>query len=177
MTGVDFGRRIAAILLVVTAALFVVGVAVEGNTHAEPSTEQSGTAAEQPAGESGGAHQEEGGESPTVEGGTGGGDAGHHASAGGETVLGIDAESPATVSLVVLLSVALAAGLWFTTRRWIAVAAALAAGLFAVVDIAEFFRQLDESRTGLAILAMTIAVGHTVAAACAGRSAWGRSAR
>lgn len=173
MTGADVGRRIAAILLVVPAALFVVGVAVEGNTHAEPSNEQSGTAAERPAGESGGAHQE-GGE--TVEGGTGGAEEGHDESAGGETVLGIDAESPATVSLLVLISVALAVGLWFTTRRWIAVAAALAAGLFAVVDIAEFFRQLDESRTGLAILAMTIAAGHTVAAACAGRSAWGRSA-
>ena len=42
--------------------------------------------------------------------------------------------------------------------------------MFAVFDIAEIRHQLDESRTGLAVLAAVIAAAHLAAAATAGLS-------
>ena len=88
-------------------------------------------------------------------------------------MLGIDVESPATVALAVLASIALAAGLWLTKQRAVAVAAVVVGALFALFDIAEVAHQLDESRTGLAVLAGVIAVGHAAAAALSGRSVRG----
>jgi hypothetical protein len=176
MITVDRARRAAAILFVVTAALFAVGVAAEDDTHSEPAAESSSTPAEQPAGESGEAHEEgaeETGDEAEEGSGREGDDAGHDESAEDETVLGIDAESPATVTLAVLVSIALAAGLWFTKRRAVAIAAAVAAILFAVFDIAEVAHQLDESNNALAALALTVAVGHLLAGAGAGWFAWG----
>ena len=173
------GRRLAAILLVVTAALFVIGVSVEDDTHSEASE----GVADQPAGQAEGSHVEaneseaghEEGEESEAEGSTVEGEgSGHDEEAEGETVLGVDAESPAIVTMAVLASLALAAGLWFTHRRLAAVATVVLAGLFALFDIAEVFHQLDESRTGLAVLAVVIAVGHAAAAVLAGRSAWPR---
>ena len=62
-----------------------------------------------------------------------------------ESVLGIDLESPLAVASGVLLSLLLAAGLWFTDRRDAAIVAAVFAGVFAVFDVAEVVHQLDES--------------------------------
>lgn len=169
----DRGRRIAAVLFLVTAALFAVGVAAEGNSHTETGVESSGTAAEQPEAETGEAHDEAAEEPGThVDQGSNGegGDASHDESSEEVTVLGIDPESPVTVTLAVLASIALAAGLWFTSRRSVAVAATAVGVLFALFDIAEVLRQLDESNTGLAALAAVVAVGHAAAAALAGRS-------
>jgi len=175
MRGADRRRRIAAVLLVATAVLFVIGVSAEHDNHSEASE----NVVDQPAGEADEGHveaeeSEEGhaegeGESPAAEG-----EEGHDERAEDETVLGVDAESPATVTLAVLASLALAAGLWFTRRRSVATAAAVAAALFMVFDIAEVSHQLDESRTGLAILAVVIAVGHAGAAVLAGSSALAR---
>ena len=170
MRSVNRGRRLAAILLVVTAALLVLGVRAEDDTHDETSE----TVVDQPAGEAGEGHiegegSEEGGEEEGAEEGEG--EAGHDEAAEDETVLGVDAESPATVTLAVLVSLALAAGLWFTNRRSVAIAAVFVAVLFALFDIAEVAHQLDESRTGLAVLAIVIAVGHAGAAVLAARSA------
>lgn len=142
--------RIAAVLLTVTAALFVVGVIAEANhtTHNE----------------SGETHVESGNESGEVSGSA-------TAEAGPseaiEKVLGINVESPATATVAVIASLALAAGLWSTRRRAIALAAALFAALFAVFDLAELAHQVDESRTGLAVLAAAIALGHAAAAVVA----------
>ena len=174
MITAERARRAAAVLFLVTAALFAVGVAAEDDTHTETGLESSDASAEQPEAESGEAH-DEGAEEPGDEADEGseseGGEAGHDESSEEETVLGLDVESPATVTLAVLASIVLAAGLWFTTRRAPAVAAAAVGVLFAVFDIAEVLHQLDESSTGLALLAATIAVGHAAAAALAGRGA------
>lgn len=179
MITVERGRRIAAVLFVVTAALFAVGVAAEGDTHTETGVESSNASAEQPTSQSGEAH-DEGAEEPGTHVDEGsnaeGGEASHHESSTEGTVLGIDAESPVTVTLAVLASIALAAGLWFTNRRAVAVAAAAVGVLFAVFDIAEVVHQLDESKNGLAVLAAVVAVGHAGAAGFAGRSARGPQA-
>lgn len=179
MITADRARRAAAVLFLVTAALFAVGVAAEDDTHAETGVESSDAAAEQPASESGDAH-EEGAEEPGSEedGGAAvdGGERGHDESSEEKTVLGVHAESPATVTLAVLASIALAAGLWFTNRRPVAIVAVAVGALFALFDVAEVVHQLDESKNGLAVLAAAIAVGHAVAAGLAGRSALDRQA-
>lgn len=167
-------RRIAAILLVATAVLFVIGVTAEDDNH----NEASEAVVDQPSGESGDsrAEAEESEEGHVGEGPAAEGDEGHDEETEDETVLGVDAESPATVTLAVFASLVLAAGLWFTNRRSVAIATVVVAALFALFDIAEVSHQLDESRTGLAILAVVIAVGHAGAAVLAGRSAWPRQA-
>jgi hypothetical protein len=167
-------RRAAAILFVLTATLFAVGVAAEDDAHAAPAAESPATTAEQPSSESAEAH-DEGAEEPGNEVEEGaepeGAEAGHDESSGEETVFGIDAESPATVTIAVLTSITLAAGLWFTKRRAAAVGAVAVGVLFALFDIAEVIHQLDESRTGLAVLAVIVAVCHVGAATLAGRAA------
>jgi hypothetical protein len=79
---------------------------------------------------------------------------------GSETVLGVDAESALPVAVAVTVSLVLAAGLWLSGRRSIAVLAALVAAVLTVFDIAEVAHQLNESRHALAVLAAAIAVGH-----------------
>ena len=88
-----------------------------------------------------------------------------------ERVLGIDVESPAAVVAAVVVSLALAVGLWLRKQRWLALVAVGFGIAFAVFDIAEINHQLDESRTGLALLAGAIALTHVAAAASAGLSA------
>ncbi|MET0159350.1 MAG: hypothetical protein ABW279_07695, partial [Acidimicrobiales bacterium] len=97
---IDSGRarRVAAVLFVVSAALFVLGVVAEDDPHTEPTTEPA-------AGQAGGAVgevHEEGGKNQGAEAdegaGTGGEEPGHHESSAEDTVLGVDAESPLTVT-------------------------------------------------------------------------------
>lgn len=135
-------RRMAATLFVVTAALFAVGVAAEGE---EGSKDEAAEIA-------GGASEE--------------GEEGHDES-GEETVFGVDVESPATVTTAVLVSLALAAGLWVSTHRWIVLVAVAAGVVFAVFDAGEVARQLDESRSGGTALAGVVAAGHLAAAGAA----------
>jgi Flp pilus assembly protein TadB len=151
--------RVAAVLLLVTAALFSVGVAIErrgGTTH--EATEQEATdreAAERhsltPTEQSReSAEQDRGGEQ--------------------EAVLGVDLESPWTVAAAVVISAVLAVGLWSSSRRWLAVVAAVFAVMFAALDIDELLHQLTENRTGLVAIAVVLVVGHLAAGAMAGTS-------
>ena len=158
-------RRLAASLFVITAALFAIGVASEGEeSAAESAAEQAEGSETVDAGE---VAESEAGEE--AEGGSE--EVGHEESeAGEEKVLGVDIESPTTVALAVIASLALAAGLWSTRRRWVALLAVAMGVLFAVFDVAEVFRQLDESRAGIAALAAVVAIGHAVAAGAAGAS-------
>jgi hypothetical protein len=94
-----------------------------------------------------------------------------HGTAETERVLGVAVESGTTVAVGVVVSVALAAGLWVTKRRWLAAIVALVAVGFAVLDVGELIHQLDEHRTGLAVLAAAVAVGHFAAGWLAGRPA------
>jgi hypothetical protein len=138
--------RLAAVLFVVTAGLFTVGVSTERDQHGESAEIVTDNHLE--ATETGEAHREE------------------H-----EKVLGLDVESPATIALAVVLSVVLAGALWSRPMRLVAAAAVAFAVAFVVLDAAEVVHQVDGSQAGLALLAITVAVGHTGAALAAGRTA------
>jgi hypothetical protein len=151
--------RAIAVLLVVAAALFVIGVTSEANsdTHAD---ERAADAT---------AHREPNGAAETTRG-----EAAEHAERGGEPeaageerVLGIDVESPLLVTAAVVVSLLLAVlVLRRPDRRLLLVVAAFAAA-FAVLDVAEITHQIHEDRAGLAALATVIAALHTAAAAVA----------
>jgi Flp pilus assembly protein TadB len=143
-------RRTAAVLLVVCAALFIVGVNAESEADAE-STEAADDHDE--AAETGHDESNE----------AAGSEVGHDESAEEERILGVDVESPGAVVLAVAVSLALAFGLWIRNQRWLAVAAVVLAVVFAVFDVAEAAHQLDESQTGLVVLAAVIAAGHLAA--------------
>ena len=144
-------------LLVVSTGLFAVGVIAERSdadehteaTAAEVSEQGEGEAAheESPAGE---AHDEE-----------------------AEALLGIDVESTPLVALAVIIGLAIAA---LTATRLgqvpaFLLAVAVIALAWAVLDVREFLHQLDESRTGIALVAIVVAVLHLAAAAVSGRLA------
>jgi Flp pilus assembly protein TadB len=140
-----------AALLLATAILFVVGVAVERrDEHHAEGTEPASSSEHREASETERKSEE----------------AAHTAS--GERnearVLGIDAEATPLVVLAVLVSIMLAVLLWVSDSvGLLAVVALLAAG-FAVLDIAEVIHQIHESRTGLAVIALLVAAGHATIA-------------
>ena len=136
-------RQIAAGLLVLGALVLLLGVSNEsagettsrqtnGSTegHVETGTEPSETAL--PAAES---HAE-------------------------RKVLGIDAESKAAVVAALAISVLLAALLVLVEARAVVVTVAVFALAFAVFDIAEVAHQIDASETGLAVVAVVVALAH-----------------
>jgi hypothetical protein len=152
--------RLAAVLLVVTAGLFVVGVTEEnGDQHTE-SSEATHTEGEA-------AHEGESGETAEQHADEAQSEASDFTE--NRKFLGLDPESPGLVAVGVALSAALAAGLWLTNKRRIAVAAAAFAALFATLDATGVSYQLDENRNSLAALA--VAVGHASATLAAGRAA------
>jgi hypothetical protein len=171
-------RWLLSALLTVGAALFAVGVAAERNAaagHQEPvaATHVEGATAE-------GAPHAEGG---TAEGATATGEAAEapatsetsetpHTEASGETVLGVDLESPLLLALGVAVSLGLAFLAWrFNTRLLLLVIVGFTLA-FAVFDIAEVRHQVNESRTGLAVLAAVIAAVHLAGAAAAQQRTW-----
>jgi hypothetical protein len=81
-----------------------------------------------------------------------------------ETILGIDRESPVLVAIGVVLSIVVAAAIWFRPRREVWLAAAAFAVLFALFDVLELAHQLDESNTGRAVLAGIVAALHVAVA-------------
>jgi hypothetical protein len=163
-------RRALPVVLLAATALFVLGVSLEPDEDAHHDDE--GAAAvdghDREAGESaehaeGGAHAES---DERVAG-----------ESGEERVLGLDLESPLLVALAVAAPVGLAALAWFRPDRgWLIVIAVVAAG-FALVDGAEVAHQLDEDRTGLALLAGSVTALHVLAAALAARQAASDSPR
>lgn len=154
-------------LLVVTAALFAIGVSQERDGHSE-GTESSSTTGEETT------HEGESGESAEQREAVGAEDTHDEVAEGGgdeREILGVDPEAPGPVAVGVIVSLALAAGLWFTDKRGLAATAAAFAALFAVLDIAEVSHLLDEDNNSLAALAVAIAIGHAVAALSAARAA------
>lgn len=152
-------RRVAAALLVAAAVLFGVGVAAEHDSHAGITETNPGaeTQAREATKQTEQNHTEE---AETVEP--------RHETVENRQILGIDAESPAAVALAGVVSVVLAAGLWATGRRGIAWAVVAFGIVFALFDAIEVTHQIDESRSGLALLAAVIASGHVAAAGAAG---------
>jgi len=146
--------RLAAVLLVIAAGLFVIGVAVETGGGHDESSEVAGSL-------------------PGVEG-SAEHEAAEHAEAGsghddeGERLLGVDVESSLAVTVAVVVSLALAVGLWLRQRRRLAGVVAVVAVVFAVFDIAEVVHQARESGGGLIVLAAVVAAVHLAAGILAG---------
>lgn len=137
--------------IVLATAGFALGIAVERATVAEPHTE---TATHDEASEEG--HE------------VGGGEAAPEATSD-ETVLGLNLESTPLVVAAVVGSLLLAGAVWVWPRsRPLLVVVALAMLAFAVLDIAEVAHQLDESRVGVATIAVIVAALHLAAVATAG---------
>jgi hypothetical protein len=160
-------------LLVASTALFAVGVIVErssADTHADPPAAHAEEANAE------GTHSE-GGESSATTSGHGG-----HAEtsaespaahAEGERLLGVDLESTPLVVLAVLAGLALAvlaAGRVGRARAFL-LAVAVIALAWAALDIREVVHQLDESRTGVAVIAVAVALLHLAAVAVSHRLA------
>lgn len=148
-------NRILALVVVLATALFAIGSAVErSDTHVESA-----------------------GETHLVEGGESGEEAEHaqqaeSSASEGETVLGVDVESPSLVVLAVVFSLALAAGAW--VRPDLGGLLALIAVVmlaFGALDVREVVHQLDESKGGIALLAGIVAALHLTAAGLALRLA------
>jgi hypothetical protein len=180
-------RILVTLLLVASAGLFAVGVAIERNskhhaTHAVLGVDYV-LAADQHAGESA-AHRAaeqkhhpksaaptKAGQAPN-EGKTGhretGSESGHTGESAaqlasekkGERVFGIDIESPALVIAAVAVSLILAAALWLTGSVLAPLALAGFALVAAIFDVREVFHQIDESRTNLTIIASIVAALH-----------------
>ena len=81
-----------------------------------------------------------------------------------EKVLGVNLESGAIVASVVIVSILLA-GLVLARRHWAALwAAAGFCAVAAAADLHELRIQADRSKTGLAVIAATVAAIHVVGA-------------
>jgi len=147
-----------AILLVVAAGLFVLGVSIErgdGDHHEEPAGEttehdETNESAEHRASE-GEAAQPAGSEEGENE----------------ERALGLDVESPLLVAAAVAVSLLLAGLVWRRPRRQLLLVAVGFSAAFTVLDVAEVVHQLEEDKTGLALLAAVIALLHAAIAALA----------
>ena len=140
-------------LLVVSTGLFAVGLIAERSDTDEHTEAAAAEVSEQREGEA--AHEE----SPAGE--------------DDEALLGIDVESTPLVALAVIVGLALAA---LTATRLgqlpgFLLAVAVIAVAWAALDVREVLHQLDESRTGIAVVAIVVAVLHLAAAAVSGRLA------
>jgi hypothetical protein len=143
-------------LLVVSTALFAVGVLAERSDADENSEAPAVHAEEQ--GEPDGAHAEQG-------------EARETSAESNETLLGTDVESTPLVVLAVVLGLALAAlaATRFGKVAGVLLAIALIALVWAALDVREVLHQADESRTGVALVAAGVASLHLATAAVAAR--------
>ena len=168
------GRFSLAALLAVATLLFAVGVIAErsaADEHVEPTASaESGEAGHADEGEA--AHAEEGGEGAhadeealSTEGGA--------AESSREELAGVDLESTALIVLAVLAGLALsaAAATELGRRRAFLLAVVVIALAWGVLDVRELLHQLDESRGGIAAIALAVTGLHLLAAAVAGRGA------
>lgn len=158
------GRALIALLLVVTAALFAIGTAIErSDRHSEEGSATPAAASNEggeadegdEAGEEGEASHE-GAETP------------HSASSEeSETVLGIDTESTPVIVAGVAASALLAVAVLLVRSRAVLVVVAGFTLLFAAGDLRELLHQLDESRTSVAVIAAILLVLHLATCALA----------
>ncbi len=161
-------------LLVASTALFAVGSIAERSstdTHTEPAAAHAAETSGE-SGEPAGAHSEGGASEATTSGET------EHVEsatdhAERERLLGVDAESTPLVVLTVLAGLALAAlaASRIGLARGFLLAVVVIGLAWAALDIREAVHQLDESRTGVAVVAMAVAALHLAAAAISGRRA------
>lgn len=81
-----------------------------------------------------------------------------------EEVFGMKRESVPFIVAGVVISLALAGLVWIRLDRRLLWTVAGFAVLFAALDAAEFFHQLDERRTAIAVIAAVVALLHAAAA-------------
>ena len=153
-------RIVAAVALVLGAALFAVGVRSE-RSHAETPNATSTDSSHVEGGEEGTEHV--GGE-----GGSAGTEAASDHQESDATLLGIDLESTPFVIAVAAASMSLAAALLRLRSAALLVAVVLFAVAFAIADVQEIVKQVDEGNRGIAALASLVAGLHVVAAIAAG---------
>jgi len=170
------GRLLALLLMLSTAGL-VAGVAIERSTEgghedapgaAAPAEEFSGE-----AGAAGEAAEGHGGEATgSAEHADSAGSAEHGKAAGSpedeeaDTLVGIDLESVPLVGLAAGFTLALAVGVWIRPAWGLLLTLVFAAMLaFAALDVREVVHQVNEHRAGLAALAAGVAALHLIAAA------------
>lgn len=157
-------RAAVVALIVLATAGFVVGTALERN-----STHRESPAALRSEGRSGATHVEGGAERKAARAAEGAGTT--KATHVEFRPLGINIEAIPFIVLAALASLALAVAAWTRPRPAVLGVVAAAMLFFAVLDIREVFHQVDESQTGLAILAGIVAALHLAAAATAAASA------
>ena len=152
-------RLFLGVLLVVSGALFAIGAGIErSQTHeSAPTTEISPSPAEAGGGETSGESP-----APTTE------PAHVETTGSSETLLGINPESTALVIVAILASLALALGVRFWGHRPVLFAALVFGVVFAALDVRELVHQVHESRTGLVILALVLAMLHAGVSVVAG---------
>jgi len=94
----------------------------------------------------------------------------------GATIFGVDTESTGAMIAAVAASVVLVAAVWFIRSRIMLILVAAFGLVFAAGDIRELIHQLDESHTGIALIAGVLIVLHLGVAALAGLLLTGRTA-
>jgi hypothetical protein len=151
-------------LLVITAALFAVGIYLERGVIASP---EPAVVQPEPSARVEGSGGEAGEAAPTnAPAGSGETTAEHAAES---WPLGIDLESPLLIGGAIVVSLALAFAVLRSVNPIIPMAIVGFSILFAVLDLLELSHQLGASRTGLAALAVLLAVLHIAAALIAAR--------
>ena len=185
MTGSASLRRTAALLLVLATVVFMIGVIAERSMAGEssetrPSQTVSASSSEQSEKAAEGADSHDEGEAAE-----GTGEEGHtdvatephtEANETRETILGINAESTGVIAAAVIISLLVAASVWFWGTPAVLVVAAGMALLFAAFDLREVAHQLNEARTNLVVIALLTAVLHASAAVVTGLALTHRSA-
>lgn len=152
-------NRVLAVLIVAATVVFAVGVAIE---RSQESGSESGVEETHAEGAGGEGEAAEGGETQVSAEGA------HSESS--EKLLGIDPESVGLVIVAVLASLALAAAIWLRPDLGgLLLVTALAMFVLAALDVRELVHQLDESRTGLALLVAVVVLLHASAAVIAWR--------
>jgi hypothetical protein len=175
-------RRLLAVVLLASAALFAVGSHIERSkeSHAEaparPSEAQHASRSESHAGETGAERRSESGD-----------EAGKPATGGGaesrgerreEThreakLFGIDPEAVGLVIAAVVASLLLGFVTWMRRIGVVLVAIAGFGLIFAAFDVREVLHQVDESRTNLIVIASVLIGLHLLAAVLAGAALLG----
>jgi hypothetical protein len=150
-------RLLTATLLIASAAAFATGTTIEHHT----ATSEGHTVQHAEAGAPG--------ENPASAEGVASGEshATHAAEHSSETLLGINPEATGLVVLAVAVSLVLAALILTVGSPLLAAGVALAMLAFTALDIRELNHQLNESHSGLATLAATVAILHLLAGAAA----------
>ena len=155
-------------LLVISAALFFVGIYLErGVTSEAPPVAVQPSPSVHVDGEGGEAGEAGRSEAPVGSGGGAGETPAEHAAE--SWPFGIDLEAPLLVGGAIIVSLLLAVAVLRTTAPIVLVAVVGFALLFAVLDLVEMSHQLGASRTGLAAIAITLLALHALAAAIAAR--------